>query len=294
MNTAMVSNDQRMSNYVKEYCEKGFTTIPNLLNVVEVERLRRECERLWQIPGLDDDLNLRTEFRRDQQDGYVLDRLDPVLDLSPLLTEAALHPRLISIVSALLDGHSRLMKCKLIRKDPGTKGYAVHQDFLYWRWLDIAPERLCSVALNLYDTDDRSGGIGFYPAQHQTLIPGPNDDSESDCDITRINTSVSEVPKLKAGDALVFHSLAPHFSGPNVSERPRTILLPSYCSSPNHDVYSRYYLHEVKRRCGELVGFERYMNHLSLFENSLSATDLSRSIERPAEIRSAYRSKPLK
>ena len=70
--------------------------------------------------------------------------------------------------------------------------------------------------------------------------------------------AVIDVPALGAGDVLVFHSLAPHFSGPNDSDRPRTVLLPSYGVSDTPGLYQRYYKREIVRRCHELVGFERY------------------------------------
>jgi 2-aminoethylphosphonate dioxygenase len=264
----MSSTDSVLAAHKAQYWQKGFTVISDLYTDEQIACFRRESERLWRIPGLDDDLNLRTEFRRDTQDTYVLDRLDPVLDLSPALTSAATAPRLLEALDTVLGGRSALIKCKLIRKDPGTKGYAVHQDFLYWKWLDMQPDRLCSVALSLYNTDARSGGIGFYPAQHDRLIAGPPDHPDGDCDLALIDTSLAEVPNMKAGDVLVFHSLAPHFSGPNVGERPRTVLLPSYCVSDEADLYGRYYKREIRRRCGEMVGFERYFDRLATLQIS--------------------------
>ncbi|MEQ0777767.1 phytanoyl-CoA dioxygenase family protein [Paraburkholderia tropica] len=264
-----------------QYWQRGYTVISGLYTSAQLDSFRRESERLWKVPGLDDDLNLRTEFRRDTQDTYVLDRLDPVLDLSPVLASAAMAPSLLEALSALLGGRCALLKCKLIRKDPGTRGYAPHQDFLYWRWLDAAPERLCSVAISLFDTDERSGGIGFYPSQHQTLIPGPSGNPEGDCDIARLDTSISDVPLLKGGDVLVFHSLAPHFSGPNLGNFPRTVLLPSYCLTDEHGLYDRYYEREISRRCREMVGFERYFTRTTLLQRvpqgSVSVDFLSRS-----------------
>lgn len=252
----------RFANHRTQYWQRGYTVISGLYTGAQLDAFRRESERLWQVPGLDDDLNLRTEFRRDTQGTYVLDRLDPVLDLSPVLAGAAMEPSLLDALEVVLGGCCMLLKCKLIRKDPGTRGYAPHQDFLYWKWLDTAPDLLCSVAISLFDTDETSGGIGFYPAQHQTLIPGPADNPDGDCDVARLDRSVSDLPLLKAGDVLVFHSLAPHFSGPNLGGLPRTVLLPSYCVTGEIGLYDRYYEREIRRRCGEMVGFERYSTRL--------------------------------
>ncbi|TDU03367.1 phytanoyl-CoA dioxygenase PhyH [Streptomyces sp. 846.5] len=242
----------------EQYWKDGYTVLSGLYTEDEVESFRAECRRLWTLDGLDDDLNLRTEFRRGPDGQYVFDRLDPVLDISPVLSAAATHPALIRALSAVLGGSAELLKCKLIRKEPGVKGYAAHQDFLYWQWLDMAPDTLCTAVINLYPSDAGSGGIGFYRANHQELLPGPADDPEGDFDPAQLAGAVIDVPALDAGDVLVFHSLAPHFSGPNDSDRPRTVLLPSYGVSDTPGLYQRYYKREIVRRCHELVGFERY------------------------------------
>ena len=48
-----------------QYWQQGYTVISGLYSPALVDEFRLESERLWRIPGLDDDLNLRTEFRRD-------------------------------------------------------------------------------------------------------------------------------------------------------------------------------------------------------------------------------------
>jgi 2-aminoethylphosphonate dioxygenase len=259
----MTTND--LATNREQYRTAGYTVLSGLYSPDEIESFRRECTRLWTLDGLDDDLNLRTEFRRGPDGSYLFDRLDPVLDISPGLTRAATHPALLGALETVLGGAAKLVKCKLIRKEPGTNGYAAHQDFLYWRWLDKDPETLFTVAINLYPSDERSGGIGFYRGAHRELIPGPGGDTEADCDPARLDPSTVEVPALDAGDVLVFHSLAPHFSSRNDSERPRTILLPSYCVTDESGLYDRYYKREIVRRCEQLVGFERYFARSEAF-----------------------------
>ncbi len=252
----MIAHD--LTEQTEQYWKDGYTVLSGVFGEEEVRALREESERLWNLEGLDDDLNLRTEFRRGPDGAYVFDRLDPVLDISPVLNRAARDPALLGALSTVLGGASELLKCKLIRKEPGVGGYAVHQDFLYWTWLDTDPDALCTAVINLYPCDERSGGIGFYRGAHRELIPGPAGNPEGDCDPARLDQSDVVFPALDAGDVVVFHSLAPHYSGRNNSELPRTVLLPSYCVSDDTALYQRYYKREVVRRCQELVGFERY------------------------------------
>lgn len=242
----------------EQYLADGFTVLRGIYTDAEIENYRAECLRLWTLDGLDDDLNLRTEFRRGPDGEYVFDRLDPVLDISPGLTAAATHPALLSALREVVGGAAKLLKCKLIRKNPGTNGYATHQDFLYWTWLDRDPDLLFTVVINLYPSDRRTGGIGFYPGSHRQLIPGPPENPGGDCDPARLDSSTLVFPALDAGDVLVFHSLTPHLSERNDADVPRTVLLPSYCVTDESGLYDRYYQREILRRCREMVGFERY------------------------------------
>jgi len=242
----------------EQYWKDGYTVLRGVYGDDEVGAYRKECDRLWNLDGLDDDLNLRTEFRRAADGQYVFDRLDPVLDISPTLTAAAKHPVLLEALRTVLGGSAEILKCKLIQKEPGVNGYAVHQDFLYWKWLDEHPDLLTTVVINLYPSDQRSGGIGFYRGGHQELVPGPAGNPEGDCDPDRLDASSVVFPELNAGDVLVFHSLTPHYSGRNDSDLPRTVLLPSYCVTDEAGLYQRYYKREIDRRCKEMVGFERY------------------------------------
>lgn len=250
-----------LTEHRDQYWRDGYTVLRNVYTDDEIEAYRAECDRLWTLDGLDDDLNLRTEFRRGPDGGYVFDRLDPVLDISPTLNAAAAHPVLMSALATVLGGSAELLKAKLIRKQPGVNGYAAHQDFLYWKWLEMGAETLCTAVINLYPSDARSGGIGFYRGSHQELLPGPADNPEGDFDPAQLDPSTVEFPALDAGDVLVFHSLAPHFSGRNDAEVPRTVLLPSYAVTDESGLYQRYYKREIVRRCQEMVGFERYFAH---------------------------------
>lgn len=258
-------NDYQISK--AEYWEKGYTILSGIYSQQEVENFRSECQRLWLREGLSDDLNLRTEFRRGPDDTWVFDRLDPVIDISTVLTGAVMHSELLQALQIILGGHPELLKCKLIRKDPGVKGYAPHQDFLYWKWLEKDPNLLCSVAINLFESDETSGGIGFYPGHHSSLLPGPKDNPEGDFDAQLLAGQPTEFPPLAAGDVLIFHSLAPHYSGQNNGKNPRTILLPSYCVSNDEGLYKKYYQREIHRRCEDMVGFERYFSRIESVQN---------------------------
>jgi ectoine hydroxylase-related dioxygenase (phytanoyl-CoA dioxygenase family) len=253
-----MNNSDYLERSREEYWEKGYVVLRAVFEQSHIEDLRKECDRLWATPGLLDDLNLRSEFRRDVSGTFIADRLDPVLDISQPLLEVASDPRLLKSLTYILGGPTVLLKCKLIRKDPATGGYAPHQDFLYWRWLKMAADKLCSVGIPLYRSDAESGGIELFPGYHDRLLASPNGDTDRDFDVNYIDQQTGEIPAVEVGDLLLFHSLTPHRSGPNNAKHPRTLLLPSYAVTDNTELYATYYKREVARRSREYVGFERF------------------------------------
>jgi ectoine hydroxylase-related dioxygenase (phytanoyl-CoA dioxygenase family) len=249
---------QQYSRAQEEYWNKGYTVIRQVFSREQVQAWRAESERLWAIPGLLDDLNLRSEFRRNISDTYVLDRLDPVLDISAPLLDTVLNGNLMNILETILRGPVSLLKCKLIRKDPDTAGYAHHQDYLYWRWLNMLPDALCSVGIPLFPSNVESGSIELFPSYHKTLLASADGNPDADFNIAHIDQKTGEIPELEPGDVLLFHSLTPHRSGPNRSRHPRTLILPSYAVNAPSNLYKQYYTREVMRRRSEFVGFEHY------------------------------------
>jgi ectoine hydroxylase-related dioxygenase (phytanoyl-CoA dioxygenase family) len=270
MRTKPLTNE--MARNADEYWTRGYTIVRGVYDDVEIATLRAECDRLWTLPGLLDDLNLRSEFRRNVDGSYVADRLDPVLDLSRPLLDAVLAPKLAGILASVLGATAQLLKCKLIRKDPGTGGYAHHQDFLYWRWLNMPPDALCSVGIPLYTSDREHGGIEFFPGYHQSLLPGTGGNLDADFDIEHIDLKTGEVPTVEPGDVLLFHSLAPHRSAANLGAHSRTLILPSFAVSDRRDLYRNYYKREVARRCAEHVGFEHFDVSLSEIDRLQAAS----------------------
>ncbi len=265
---AVSKMENQLAQAEEEYWNKGYTVLRGVFSREDVDAWREESKRLWALPGLLDDLNLRSESRRDISGTYIVDRLDPVVDISPVLLDTVYDDRLLYSLKTILRGEPSLLKCKFIRKDPETSGYSHHQDFLYWRWLNISPDSLCSVGIPLYASNKESGGIEFFPGYHKALLPSVDGCPDTDFDITQIDVNTGETPELEPGDVLLFHSLAPHRSGPNRSSHQRTLLLPSYAVTMQADVYAKYYMREVTRRCNELVGFERYEVALKAVSNA--------------------------
>jgi len=231
------------------YSETGFLQKKAMFDQSALNAAINEAGELFVNSGFTDDLNLRSEVRRDRDGSWVTDRFDPVLDIAPKINALLHDPAYLEQLRVLFDCDPMLFKCKLIRKLPGTNGYTPHQDGLYWDWMNQSYDDLFSVIIALSDQTANAGPLQLYPGLHHSVIPAEKDNPAGDLDPVKLNFPPAEKAVLAAGDVLFFHSLSPHFSGPNLADVNRTVIIASYSRQQDPSQYARYYQREVGRRC---------------------------------------------
>ena len=210
---------------------EGWMQLPGFLGADELALLSREADRLLELKEYFDERGV-VPFSPTRSD-----RLDPVTDLSPLFAALAADPRLLGLAGSVLGGQPQLMKDKFIAKPPGASGYGTHQDGAYWAGLGVDFDRMLTIAIFLDDARPDQGPIECASGFHRTLLTGAGGAIDPD-DATLGSFAVIEA---KAGDVLLLHSLTPHRSGPNRSDRMRRALLFSYGVDDKPDLYGRYY-----------------------------------------------------
>jgi hypothetical protein len=211
----------------------GWLLVPEFLDPSSLAALREESERLLEQPELFD------------QRGAVpnsptrSDRLDPVIDLSPLFAELARSRPLLDAVSGVLGGEARLMKDKFIAKPPGAIGYAVHQDAAYWQGIGLDMARVLTAMIFLDDAPARSGPVECVAEKHYRLLTETSRIADPD------ESQVGEfsVIEAKAGDVLLLDAFVPHRSGPNQSANMRRAVMFTYAVDPRPDLYEIYARH---------------------------------------------------
>jgi 2-aminoethylphosphonate dioxygenase len=223
------------------YERDGYLVLRGLLDVPEAARLGDECDRIFSLPGLVQEGNLRTRSRRSTSGGMVIDRLDPVIDLSAAFRRLADDPRVRAAAAVALGEEPVLFKDKLIIKPPGTHGYSLHQDYMRWQFLSVPAASLVSVAVAFDAASPGSGAVEVFGGQHGSLLTAPGEVADpTEADVAGGHPSLVA---LEPGDALLLHSLAPHRSGPNRSERPRRMVFLTYSGRSFGDLYERYLAH---------------------------------------------------
>jgi hypothetical protein len=224
------------------YWRDGYVTVRNRFHAEEIAGWRAECDRLWSVVDGDPDAP-RVQWRGHAREGQIRDRIDPVVDISPVFAALAADPRVVGMVREMLRAEPALMKAKLIAKRPGTAGYAMHQDFPYWAPLGIPADDLLTLQVSIDPARADNGAVEVFPRLHHRRLES-RPEEPLDVDDSRIDLSEGEVAELAPGDMLLFHSLTPHRSGPNGSPGPRRALFFTYATAAHGDVYRRYQDHQ--------------------------------------------------
>ena len=208
------------------YQAKGYVAVRGRFGPREIAMWRTECERLWAMLSTASG-DSRVQFREHVNGTAIADRIDPLLDVSRVFKKLSKDPRILKPVEDALDGHSKVIKAKLITKRPGTHGYGLHQDFPYWQNFGLPADSMLTVQVAIDPSSDENGGVELWPSKHREVLPPP---PENPLDVaeTAVALDEAELIPLGAGDLLFFHSLAPHRSAPNKSNQSRRAVFITY------------------------------------------------------------------
>jgi hypothetical protein len=150
--------------------------------------------------------------------------------LRELLTRGAVP----EVASALLGERAVLYKEKVNYKAPGGAGYSPHQDAPAYPMIDTHVSTMIAVD----EADASNGCLEVVSGAHRERLPVDERGCLTAATIARFTW---EPLPVAAGATLWFHSLTPHRSGPNPSNRPRRALYPTYNAASEGDLRAAYY-----------------------------------------------------
>jgi len=224
----------------RDYVQYGYVRLASPFNDRDIQNWRNEADRLWSLPETDDPASARVDARTNVKGKRVPERLDPVIDISPLFAALAKDQRIVSIASLLLGESPILFKDKLIVKPPGVTGYPLHQDFAYIDFFGFEGSQQLAVCIAVDKTGPAAGPIEFFPNLHHRRLPSPAE-RPGETDEELLDIKKGEILAMEAGDMVFFHSLCPHRSAPNRSETNRRMLFFTYNARSSGDFYHTYY-----------------------------------------------------
>ena len=221
--------------------ERGYLIVPDLLDDDEIAASRAEIKRLHQLAT---DLHtredpLRGHFQREpfahnhnHGDLPILRKIENTRNFSDFFARLSAHPNLVSTIQNLLGNDLLLFRSTLMLK-PALHGsaHALHQDSAYW---PMEPPALATASIALDDATSQNGCIKVIPRSHHWglqqwgHIAQAQDAPLSDREDLDLSGQIDV--ELKAGSAVLFHSLMVHGSGPNQTEHSRNTALYAYFS----------------------------------------------------------------
>ena len=228
------------------YRRRGYAALRGVFAAGEVAAWEAESRRLLRL-GLAHEDNWRTVLYRSPAGLAVVDRLSPVIDISPVFASLVRDARILRPLGELCGDALLLFKDKLIYKMPGAAGYEMHQDYSSWQTF---PRDLVNVIVAIDGADARNGGVEFFPGYHGRLLSTEGElRYMSAAETKQIDLGTGEVLTTEPGDVVVFDCLTPHRSGVNRSNRLRRQLYLTYSPARHGDLYGAQlrYIEETER-----------------------------------------------
>lgn len=228
--------------------DDGFLVLERFFDDEELTAMQGECDRLMEFLINSSLANQRRSARldlRQKPDGsQVLRKIQPVIDISTSFRILATDSRLIGCLEQLMED-PELMEEKLNYKQhlpepvaglelhTADDSFLVHNDWTYHREQGYPPQILnAAIAIDACRPD--SGPLKVWPGTHKRHV-------EHDRVIVGDGYRSYQVPAgyvdpaagvdlvTPWGSLILFHGLLLHSSAPNISGRPRRLMIFSYC-----------------------------------------------------------------
>ena len=223
MSTNILSLKQSDINYWNQH---GHLVVHNVFTGAEMAELSEQAWQLTHYTDLIDKKNLRCRFQQTFDDSDCLwEAFDPVIDISPKCYQFAFDERIMSILESLYGEPARLFKDKLIFKQPKTRGYEMHQDWISWPGF---PKSFLTVLIPVDESTTANGCTEVFSGYHKQGSLTPEDGEYHRLPNGLVDESKGVLLELAPGDIAIFDGFTPHRSAPNQSDTWRRQLYLSY------------------------------------------------------------------
>lgn len=221
---------------VEAYHRDGYLVVEDLVPPDEVEAL---CDRVREYTHGErpaEALRMQVEPRVQRGElqvdhpGDGIRKIDGLVVGDDLFRRLGLNENIVGVIEQILGPDLKMFRNALLLKPPevgSQKG--MHQDSPYW---PIEPMALCSCWFALDDATAENGCMGAMPGWHRKgPLPHVRVTDDFVVDEGCYNFEDLVLAPVRAGGGLFFHSLLPHYTAPNRSDRWRRAIALSYMSS---------------------------------------------------------------
>jgi len=230
-------------SWIEHFQEHGYVAMERVFSEEEVQRMRREADAILELILNSSNSLQRQSGRLDlvqNSEGYLVRKIQPINDLSLYLSQISADSRLLDPMRTLMNEEPILMEEKLNYKQPlpglsfgfetkprDTDRFPVHNDWAYYRAQNY-PQGIISSAITLDDCPAESGPIRIWPGTHKSHLEHESVDIGLQVQPGLVDFEGGEDLLLPAGSVAFFSSLLVHNSRPNISEKPRRMMIYSH------------------------------------------------------------------
>jgi len=230
-------------SWIQYFQEHGYVAMERVFSDDEVQRMRKEADDILELILNSSNSLERQSGRLDlvrNEAGYLVRKIQPINDLSLYLSQISADSRLLDPMRTLMNEEPILMEEKLNYKQPlpglsfgfetkprDTDRFPVHNDWAYYRAQNY-PQGIISSAITLDDCPAESGPIRIWPGTHKSHLEHESVDIGLQVQPGLVDFEGGEDLLLPAGSVAFFSSLLVHNSRPNISEKPRRMMIYSH------------------------------------------------------------------
>ena len=231
--------DQQLQRYHRD----GYLVIENCFDATEVKAMQAEADYLLELAINSSLINQRQcrrlDVREDTDGNHVIRKLQPVNDMSLLLTQTVNDARIVEPMTQIMGDAPVLMEEKLnykqplhqridgIKSHPLSDGFPVHNDWAYYEENGY-PKSTLSSALLIDDFTADNGPLRMWPGSHHTHLEHGKVKNGLEVLPELIDHAGGEPLIAPAGSFLIFSSLVVHNSCPNLSGKARRVMIYSH------------------------------------------------------------------
>ena len=230
-------------SWIEHFQEHGYAAMERVFSDDEVRRMRKEADEILELILNSSNSLERQSGRLDlvrNEAGFLVRKIQPINDLSLYLSQISADARLLDPMRTLMNEEPILMEEKLNYKQPlpslsfgfetkprDTDRFPVHNDWAYYRAQNY-PQGIISSAITLDDCPAESGPIRIWPGTHKSHLEHESVDIGLQVQPGLVDFEGGEDLLLPAGSVAFFSSLLVHNSRPNISEKPRRMMIYSH------------------------------------------------------------------
>ena len=230
-------------SWIEYFQEHGYAAMERVFSDDEVRRMRKEADEILELILNSSNSLERQSGRLDlvrNEAGFLVRKIQPINDLSLYLSQISADSRLLDPMRALMNEEPILMEEKLNYKQPlpglsfgfetkprGTDRFPVHNDWAYYRAQNY-PQGIISSAITLDDCPAEAGPIHIWPGTHKSHLEHESVDIGLQVQPGLVDFEGGEDLLLPAGSVAFFSSLLIHNSRPNISGKPRRMMIYSH------------------------------------------------------------------